>query len=86
VREIAERIAAAVNKENIEPEITGKYRAGDIRHCFADISLARKILDYEPVVTFEEGLEELAEWLEGQVAVDQVEKAGAELAARGLTV
>lgn len=86
VREIAERIAAAVNKENIEPEITGKYRAGDIRHCFADISLARKILDYEPVVTFEEGLEELAEWLEGQVATDHVEKAGAELAARGLTV
>jgi dTDP-L-rhamnose 4-epimerase len=86
VREIAERIAAALNKEQIAPEITGKYRAGDIRHCFADISLARKILRYEPTTSFEEGLVELAEWLEGQVAIDHVEKAGAELASRGLTV
>jgi dTDP-L-rhamnose 4-epimerase len=86
VREIASRIAAALNKENILPEITGKYRAGDIRHCFADISHARKILGYEPIVTFEEGLEELAGWLEGEAAVDRVEKADAELASRGLTV
>ncbi|MFN7138645.1 MAG: NAD-dependent epimerase/dehydratase family protein [Limisphaerales bacterium] len=86
VREVAERMAIAVNKQNIEPEITGKYRTGDIRHCFADISLARKVLGYEPVVTFDEGLEELAAWLEGQVAVDHVEKAKAELASRGLTV
>jgi dTDP-L-rhamnose 4-epimerase len=86
VREIAERTAAALNEENIEPEVSGKYRAGDIRHCFADISLARKILHYEPIVSFEEGLEELAGWLEGQVAIDRVDKAGAELASRGLTV
>ncbi len=86
VGQVAERMAAAVNKENIGPEVTGKYRTGDIRHCFADISLARKVLGYEPVVTFDEGLEELAAWLEGQVAVDHVEKAKAELASRGLTV
>jgi dTDP-L-rhamnose 4-epimerase len=86
VREIAERIATAVNKEEIEPEITGKYRVGDIRHCFADITKAREILGYEPVVTFDEGLEELADWLEGEVAIDRVAQAGAELAARGLTV
>ena len=78
-------MAVALNKD-IEPEITGKYRTGDIRHCFADISLARRVLGYEPVVTFDEGLEELAAWLEGQVAVDHVEKAKAELASRGLTV
>ena len=86
VREVAHRMAAAVNKDHIEPEVTGKYRMGDIRHCFADISLAQKTLGYAPVVTFDEGLEELAAWLEGRVAVDQVEKAKAELASRGLTV
>jgi dTDP-L-rhamnose 4-epimerase len=86
VREVAQRIAAAVEKENIEPEITGKYRVGDIRHCFADISKARRILGYEPIVTFDEGLEELAHWLEGEVAIDRVSQAKDELAARGLTV
>ena len=86
IRKVADMMAEAMGKAGVEPELTGNYRVGDIRHCFADISHARKILDYEPVVSFEEGLEELAEWLEGQVAIDRVEKAGAELAARGLTV
>lgn len=86
VREVAARIAAATGKEEVIPEITGKYRTGDIRHCFADISRARAILGYEPVVTFEEGLEELAEWLEGEVAIDRVTQAKAELSSRGLTV
>jgi dTDP-L-rhamnose 4-epimerase len=86
IREIAERIARVVGKEYLEPEITGKYRVGDIRHCFADISRARTVLGYEPQVELEEGLEELASWLEGQVATDRVEQASAELAARGLTV
>ncbi|MBA4149783.1 MAG: SDR family NAD(P)-dependent oxidoreductase [Verrucomicrobia bacterium] len=86
VRDVARRMALAVNKQNIEPEVTGEYRTGDIRHCFADISFARKVLGYNPVVTFDEGLEEFAAWLEGQVAVDHAEKAKAELASRGLTV
>ena len=86
VREIAERIAAVIGKEYLEPEITGKYRVGDIRHCFSDISRARTALGFEPQVDLEEGLVELAGWLEGQVATDRVEEASAELAARGLTV
>jgi dTDP-L-rhamnose 4-epimerase len=86
VIEIAERIAAALGRDEIEPEITGTYRMGDIRHCFADISLAREILGYEPAVELEEGLVELAGWLEGQVAVDRMAEASAELAQRGLTV
>jgi dTDP-L-rhamnose 4-epimerase len=85
VREIAERMAAAVNKEQIEPEITGKYRTGDIRHCFADISRATEVLGYAPRVTLDDGLKELAEWLAGEVAIDRVPEARAELAARGLT-
>jgi dTDP-L-rhamnose 4-epimerase len=86
VREIAQRIAAVIGKEYLEPEITGKYRVGDIRHCFADISRARTFLGYEPKVDLEDGLVELAAWLEGQAATDRVEEASAELASRGLTV
>jgi len=66
--------------------VTGKYRMGDIRHCFADITQARKVLGYEPQVEFQAGLAELAHWLEGQVATDRVAEARAELEARGLTV
>jgi dTDP-L-rhamnose 4-epimerase len=86
VREVAERMGRALNKPHIRAEITGKYRVGDIRHCFADISLARKVLGYEPKHTLEDGLVELAEWLEGQVADDRVAKARAELDARGLAL
>jgi dTDP-L-rhamnose 4-epimerase len=86
VREIAEKMAAVLGKENIIPEITRKYRIGDIRHCFSDISKAKAFLNYEPKVTLEAGLTELAEWLEGQTAEDNVYEASKELAARGLTV
>ena len=59
MREVAALLAEAMDRPDIEPEITGRYRVGDIRHCFADISLAREVLGYEPRVTFEEGMQEL---------------------------
>ena len=86
VRDIAERIAEVVGKRHLQPEITGKYRVGDIRHCFADIGKARELLGYSPEVTLDDGLAELAAWLEGQAAVDRVAQASAELAARGLAI
>jgi len=85
VKELAERIARVLGK-SVEPEITGKYRAGDIRHCFADITKARTVLGYEPRVGLEEGLTDLAQWLEGQIAYDRVSEHRNELAARGLMV
>ena len=86
VQQIAASVARVLNKEYIEPEVTKNYRVGDIRHCFADISLARRVLGYAPRVSLEEGLAQLSEWLEGQQAVDHVAKARAELQERGLTV
>ena len=86
VNEIAQRLGKILGKEQIEPEVTGKYRVGDIRHCFADISLANDVLNFTPKVDMDSGLTELAEWLEGQVAVDSVDAATSELASRGLTV
>jgi dTDP-L-rhamnose 4-epimerase len=75
-----------VGKPYIQPEVTGKYRVGDIRHCVADVTRAREVLGFAPAVSFDAGLEELASWLETQTAADRVDAASAELAARGLTV
>jgi len=86
VKEVAERTIRAIGVSRMEPQITGNYRAGDIRHCFADVSLAKRVLGWEPRVTLEQGLEELAEWLESQTAIDRGMEARAELAARGLMV
>ena len=83
--EIAEELAKVMGKD-IPAQLSGKYRVGDIRHCFADLTKAKTLLGYEPQVSFEDGLRELAEWLEGQIAVDSVNKAAEELALRGLTV
>ena len=85
VSEIGQRLAAVMGKD-LEPTITGKCRLGDIRHCFADVSLARRVLGFEPRVDFDDGLRELTDWLATQEADDHVEAAGAELAKRGLTV
>jgi dTDP-L-rhamnose 4-epimerase len=81
---LAEDLARTVGKPHIVPHVTGKYRIGDIRHCFADISLARLELGFAPTVAFDEGLSELAQWLEAQVAHDRVDQATEELERRGL--
>jgi len=84
VLEVGHELARVLGKE-IEPELTGKFRAGDIRHCFADVSLARETLGFEAEVSLEDGMGELAAWLEGQVATDRFDEAAAELGSRGLT-
>jgi dTDP-L-rhamnose 4-epimerase len=86
IRQVAGSFASVLGQEGVEPEITGQYRIGDIRHCFADISLARGVLGYDPKVSLEQGMEELADWLAGETAVDKVAQARSELMARGLAV
>ncbi|HEY3938402.1 MAG TPA: SDR family NAD(P)-dependent oxidoreductase [Bryobacteraceae bacterium] len=86
VGEIASKAIRALGATGLHPEITAKYRVGDIRHCFADISRARKVLAWAPAVSLEEGLTDLAAWLEGQITTDRVVEARGELAARGLMI
>jgi dTDP-L-rhamnose 4-epimerase len=85
VRQVATLLGQVLGTD-IEPDICGKYRVGDVRHCFADVGLAGRLLGYEPQVMLEDGLAAVAQWLEGQVADDRVDEASAQLAARGLTV
>src|SRR3954454_14681498 len=61
VREIAARLGHVTGREELEAEVTGKYRVGDIRHCFADITKAREVLGYEPQIALDDGMAELAE-------------------------
>ncbi len=84
IRRVAELLAHALGKD-AEPVITRKYRAGDIRHCFADLTKARQLLGYEPQVTHEEGFRELADWLRVQEPEDKAETMLKELSTYGLT-
>ena len=84
IRNLAERIAAALGVAGIEPDVTGEYRAGDIRHCFADVSRGRELLGFEAGITLEQGLPELAAWVAGRLVDERGDEAVADLRARGL--
>ena len=83
VKEIAQLLAKGLAKD-IEPQAVGKYREGDIRHCVADITKARRLLSYTPKVDLETGLVELLDWVSKQEAEDRVQAATAELSAHSL--
>lgn len=83
VLEMAEIICREVGPAGLRPEVVEKYRKGDIRHCYADITRIGA-LGYRPKVTFEQGLRDLVEWVRRQQAEDRVEEAAAELERRGL--
>jgi dTDP-L-rhamnose 4-epimerase len=84
INEIARSIARALNRDDLEPEITGKARVGDIRHCFCDGSNAADTLGFRAFKNFDEGLSELAQWVARQTADDRVDEARAELESKGL--
>jgi dTDP-L-rhamnose 4-epimerase len=85
ILEIARDVITTLDVD-LEPVVTGKYRVGDIRHCFADIGKARALLGYEPQVKFSAGLIELAQWLSTTHATDNFMHASGELERRGLTL
>ena len=84
IDDVARSIAGALGRNDVEPEITGKARVGDIRHCFCDGSKAADLLGFRAAKDFDEGLAELAEWVASQNASDRADEARAELEARGL--
>ena len=89
VLEVAERLGRVLGRTSIVPEVSGKYRAGDIRHCFADISRASALLGYSPHIDLDSGLAELSGWLaecvrENRDREDRSEAATTELRSRGL--
>jgi dTDP-L-rhamnose 4-epimerase len=81
---LATALSCALQCE-IRPELTGKYRSGDIRHCFADISAAKRLLGYTPGVSLAQGMEEFVKWLHSQQPQDRAAEAVAQLSSFGLT-
>lgn len=84
IAQVARRIPAAMGRPDLRPQILGKARAGDIRHCFADISRARQVLGFTPCRGFDQGMAELAAWVSRQHAIDRASQASQELELRGL--
>lgn len=80
-----EKSAPDLDTRTLSPEITQQFRAGDIRHCFSDISRLVS-LGYQPRVTFEQGVDELIGWVESQTSTDHFEAARTELKERGLAI
>jgi dTDP-L-rhamnose 4-epimerase len=83
ISEVAATLSEALLSD-VAPELTGKYRAGDIRHCFADITAAKRYLGYEPQVRFADGVRELVGWLRLQQPQDRAAEAIAHLSNFGL--
>lgn len=83
VNQMAKLLADGLGKP-ISGEVTGQYREGDIRHCVADISKAKKLLGYAPKVALQDGLRELLAWVSQQSAQDLVPQMQKELSARHL--
>jgi len=83
ILEVARTIAQGLGKA-IEPEIAAQYRAGDIRHCYADTQLAEELLGFKARIPFDDGMRDLLTWLDGQQAEDAVDAAREALVARGL--
>lgn len=85
VREVAQMLCEHLGSTQ-EPVVVGKFREGDIRHCFADVSRARELLGFEARMTLREGIPELVEWVRGQRDVqDLTDRAAEELRKWGLT-
>ena len=84
VAELAHALLAA-SGHDVPVTVTGEYRVGDIRHCFADMRRAREYLGIVPQVSLTEGLGRFCAWAESEpVFEDRSAKAMAELRQRNL--
>jgi dTDP-L-rhamnose 4-epimerase len=83
IRDIAESIAVALEQPDCI-DLTGEFRVGDIRHCYADLRRSNTLLGYEPCVSLKQGIADLVAWVATQTVHDSYEKARTEMLSRGL--
>ena len=67
------------------PKISGKYRVGDIRQCYADLTFTRSMMGFEPKINFAQGISSMFDQLRSEFRGDFSGKAASELAAHGLS-
>jgi dTDP-L-rhamnose 4-epimerase len=81
---VAQLLARSLTDGRVRPVIRHQFRAGDIRHCYADVMKARRLLGFEPRVPLEEGLQDLLAWVREQQAEDGFARVEEELASKAL--
>ena len=64
INAIIKEINAALGK-NVQPNYVAP-RPGDIKHSWADISLASKVIGFRPTVSFRDGLKKAIDWYSKQ--------------------
>jgi dTDP-L-rhamnose 4-epimerase len=87
IRQVAELLAEAMDRPELEPEVLGKFRAGDIRNCFADISKAEELLGFTPEHRLEDSLGPFVDWVRAAPETDREDRGDEmrrQLEARGL--
>ena len=84
IGQVARLLIKHLADDDIEPQVLNQFRAGDIRHCYADVSKARRLLGFEPRVPLDEGLGDLLAWVKEQTAQDRFAQVEKELAAKAL--
>jgi dTDP-L-rhamnose 4-epimerase len=84
--EVAGMLSQNLTGGRIKPQVTQRFRVGDVRHCYADLSKARSLLGFEPRMCLEEGLNDLLAWVKGQQAEDRFSQVEKELADKALVI
>lgn len=84
VLEVAETLKNLYQKD-VEIHVSGQFRLGDIRHNFADISKAKKILKFEPKISFQDGIKRFSDWvIQQNISEINLEKSFDEMKSKGL--
>jgi dTDP-L-rhamnose 4-epimerase len=84
IAEVAEMLSQHLTDGRVKPQTLNQFRAGDIRHCYADLTKARRLLGFEPRIPLQEGMADLLAWVKEQTAEDRFGQVEKELAAKAL--
>ena len=72
-------------KIDVKIKVSGKFRLGDIRHNYADMSKIKNLLHFEPQVFFKEGIQKFTKWvLSQEIEEDNLEASLVEMKKKGL--
>jgi dTDP-L-rhamnose 4-epimerase len=81
---VAKALRSALGRQ-VEFVMSGKYRVGDIRHNYADLTRVRTVLGFTPKWDFKSGIQAFVEWVKTQeVQADGYEKSIEEMKSKGL--
>ncbi|MEC9019445.1 MAG: SDR family NAD(P)-dependent oxidoreductase [Nitrospinota bacterium] len=84
ILELAETLIKLCGK-TFNPDVIYKFRNGDIRDCYADITKISK-LGFQPLLSLKAGLKDLINWSDGQEATSKVKDAHRQLVEKGLVL